>query len=47
MPENTAAKKDSNDLFLSLRKKKNPKLQTIYNLISASLNLSTRAKSRF
>ena len=22
MPENTAAKKDSNDLFLSLRKKK-------------------------
>ena len=46
MPENTAAKKDSNDLFLSLRKK-NPKLQTIYNLISASLNLSTRAKSRF
>ena len=23
MPENTVAKKDSNDLFLSLRKKKN------------------------
>ena len=46
MPENTVAKKDSNDLFLSLRKKKK-KLQTIYNLISASLVLSTRAKSRF
>ena len=46
MPENTVAKKDSNDLFLSLRKKKKL-LQTIYNLISASLVLSTRAKSRF